>query len=74
MILWHTDYKTRVFHNKKYTTVIAEEEDNGNTSTDRIDEMREDIKLEFNLNTKDELTHEVKEFLKLLKASEEFRR
>jgi hypothetical protein len=62
-----------VFHNKKYTTVIAEEEDNGNTSTDRIVEMREDIKLEFNLNTKDELTH-VKEFIMLLKASEEFRR
>jgi hypothetical protein len=33
-----------------------------------MDEMLEDMQLEFSLNTKNEMTPEVKEFLKLLRA------
>jgi hypothetical protein len=66
-----TDYETWVFHSEKYTTAVAEESANDWTCADRMDEMLEAIRLEFDMNTKDPPMPEVEEFFRLLKASEE---
>jgi hypothetical protein len=66
-----TDYETWVFHGEKYTAVVAEESTNDWAGGDRMDEMLEAIRPEFDLDTKDPPTLEVEEFFRLLKASEE---
>jgi hypothetical protein len=66
-----TDYETWVFHSEKYTTVAAEESVNDWVGADRMDEMLEAIRPEFDLDTEDPPTSEVEEFFRLLKASEE---
>jgi hypothetical protein len=68
---FNADYETWVFHGEKYTTVAAEESANDRTGADRMDEMLESIGPEFDLDTEDPPTPEVKEFFRLLKASEE---
>ena len=64
-------YETWVFHGEEYTAVAAEEEGNDRVGTDRMDEMLEAVRPEFNVNTEDPPTPEVEEFFRLLKASEE---
>jgi hypothetical protein len=66
-----TDYETWVFHSDKYTAVVAEESANDRVGADRMDEMLEAIQPEFDLDTEDPPTLVVKEFFRLLKASEE---
>jgi hypothetical protein len=66
-----TDYETWVFHGEKYTTVIAEGFANDRASVDRMDEMLEGIRPEFDLDTEDPPMPEVEEFFGLLKALEE---
>jgi hypothetical protein len=65
------DYEMWVFHGKKYTVVAAEESANDRAGADRMDEMLKAIRLEFDLDTEDPPTPEVKEFFRLLKAPEE---
>jgi hypothetical protein len=65
------DYEMWVFHSEKYTVVAAEESVNDQTSTDRMDEMLEAIRPEFDLDTVDPPTPKVEEFFRLLKALEE---
>jgi hypothetical protein len=65
------DYETWVFHGEKYTAVAAEESTNDQTGADRMDEMLEAIRPEFDLDNEDPPTSEVEEFFRLLKASEE---
>jgi hypothetical protein len=65
------DYEMWVFHGKKYTAVAAEESTNDRASVDRMDEMLEAIRREFDLDTEDSPTPEVEEFFTLMKASEE---
>jgi hypothetical protein len=60
-----------VFHSEKYTAVAAEGSRNDWASADRIDEMLEAIRPEFDLDIDDPPTPEVEEFFRLLKASEE---
>jgi hypothetical protein len=64
------DYETWVFHGEKYTVVAVEESVNDRAGADKMDEMLEAIRLEFELDTEDPPTPEVKEFFRLLKASE----
>jgi hypothetical protein len=66
-----TDYETWVFHGQKYTAIAAEESANDWASTDRMDEMFEAIRQEFDLDTEDPPMPEIKEFFRLLKASDE---
>jgi hypothetical protein len=73
-LVWNgfaSDYETWVFHGEKYTTVTAEESGNDWVCADRMDEMLEAIQPEFDLDTEDPATPKVKEFFRLLKASEE---
>jgi hypothetical protein len=65
------DYETWVFHGEKYTTIAAEESMNDWAGADRMDEMFEAIRPEFDLDTEDPPTPEVEEFIRLLKASKE---
>jgi hypothetical protein len=65
------DYKTWMFHGKKYTGAAAEESANDRAGVDRMDEMLEAIRLEFDLDTEDPPTPEVEEFFRLLKALDE---
>jgi hypothetical protein len=65
------DYEMWVFHDKKYTAVAAEESTNDRAGADRMNEILEAIQSEFDLDTEDPPTPEVKEFFRLLKASEE---
>jgi hypothetical protein len=64
------DYEIWVFHGEKYTAVTAEGSVNDRTGADRMDEMVEAIRPEFDLNSEDPPTPEVEEFFRLLKASE----
>jgi hypothetical protein len=57
-----SDYETWVFHSEKYTAVAVEGPGNDRTGADRMDEMLEAIRLEFDLDTEDPPTLEVKEF------------
>jgi hypothetical protein len=66
-----TNFETWAFHSEKYTAVVVEESTNDRVGADRMDEMLEAIRLEFDLDTKDPPTPEVEEFFRLLKASEE---
>jgi hypothetical protein len=66
-----SDYEMWVFHSEKYTAVAVEGSRNDWASADRIDEMLEAIRPEFDLDTEDPPTPEVEEFFRLLKASEE---
>jgi hypothetical protein len=66
-----TDYETWVFHAEKYITVAAEESTNDWAGTDRMDEMFEAIRPEFDLDTEDPPMPEVEEFFRLLKAWKE---
>jgi hypothetical protein len=66
-----TYYEAWVFHGEKYTTVVAEESVNDRADADRMDEMLEAIRSEFDLDTGDPSMPEVEEFFRLLKASEE---
>jgi hypothetical protein len=66
-----SDYETLVFHGEKYTAVVAEEYGNERTSADRMDDMLEAIRPEFDLDTKDPPTPEVEDFFRLLKALKE---
>jgi hypothetical protein len=59
-----------VFHGEKYTAVTTEGSVNDRTGADRMDEMVEAIRPEFDLNSEDPPTPEVEEFFRLLKASE----
>jgi hypothetical protein len=65
------NYETWVFHSEKYTAVAAEESKNDRAGADRMDEMLEAIRPEFDLDTEDPPTPEVEEFFRLLKALEE---
>jgi hypothetical protein len=65
------DYETWVFHGEKYIVVTVEESANDWAGADRMDEMLEAIRPEFDLDTEDPPTPEVEEFFRLLKASEE---
>jgi hypothetical protein len=66
-----TDFETWVLQGEKYTAVAAEEFANDRVGADRVDEMLEAIWPEFDMDTEDPPTPEVKEFFRLLKASEE---
>jgi hypothetical protein len=66
-----SDYETWVFHGEKYNAVAAEESENDRAGVDKMVEMLEAIQPEFDLDTEDPLTPEVKEFFALLKALEE---
>jgi hypothetical protein len=66
-----TDYETWVFNGEKYTTVVAEEFVNDRAGADRMDEMLEVIRPEFDMGTEEPPTPEVEEFFRLLKASKE---
>jgi hypothetical protein len=65
------DYETWVFHDEKYTVVVAEESVNDWAGADRMDEMLEAIWPKFDLDTEDPPTLEVEEFFRPLKASDE---
>jgi hypothetical protein len=65
------DYETWVFHGEKCIVVVAEESANDWMGADRMNEMLEAIRPEFDMNTKDPPMSEVEEFFWLLKASEE---
>jgi hypothetical protein len=65
------DYETWVFQGKKYTAVAVEESANDRAGADRMDEMLEVIRPEFDLDIEDPPTPEVEEFFRLLKALEE---
>jgi hypothetical protein len=65
------NYETWVFNGEKYTAVATEESVNDRVGANRMDEMLEAIRPEFDLDTKDPATLEVEEFFRLLKASEE---
>jgi hypothetical protein len=65
------DYETWVFHGEKYTIVAVEESVNDQAGADRIDEMLDAIRPEFDLDTEDPSMPKVEEFLMLLKALEE---
>jgi hypothetical protein len=60
-----------VLHSEKYTVVAAEESTNDRADADRMDQMLEAIRPEFDLDTEDPPTPEVDEFFRLLKALEE---
>jgi hypothetical protein len=53
------DYEMLVFHGEKYTAVVVEESVNDQVSADRMDEMLEAIRPEFDLDTDDPPTPEV---------------
>jgi hypothetical protein len=57
-----TDYEMWVFHGEKYTVVVVKESVNDRASADRMDEMLEAIRPEFDLDTEDPPTSEVEEF------------
>lgn len=61
------DYETWVFRGENTT---SEEKDGNSVSINRMVEMLEDIQPKFDLDIEDEPMLEVKEFLRLLKASE----
>jgi hypothetical protein len=65
------DYETWVFYDEKYNAVTAEESVNDQASADRMDEMFEAIRSEFDLDTEDPPRPKVEEFFRFLKASEE---
>jgi hypothetical protein len=65
------DYEIWVFHDEKYTAVAAEESANDRAGADRMDEMLEAIRPEFDQDTDDPPTPEVKDHSRLLKASED---
>jgi hypothetical protein len=65
------DYEMWVFHCEKYTTIAAEESANDRAGIDKMNKMLEAIQLEFDMDTEDPHTPEVKAFFRLLKASEE---
>jgi hypothetical protein len=65
------DYEMWVFHDKKYTTVAAEESANDRAGADRMDKMFEVIWPEFDLDIEDPSTSKFDEFFKLMKASDE---
>jgi hypothetical protein len=73
-LVWNgfaSDYAMWVFHSEKYTIVAVEESGNDRVGADRMDEMLEAIRPEFNLDTEDPPTPKVKEFFRLLKALKE---
>jgi hypothetical protein len=72
-LVWNgftADYEMWVFHSEKYI-VVAGRVCEWPGGANRMDEMPEAIWPEFDLDTKDPLTLEIKEFFRLLKASEE---
>jgi hypothetical protein len=66
-----SDYEMWVFHGEKYTAVAAEGSRNDRVGANRMDNMLEAIRPEFDLDTEDPPTPKVEEFFRLLKASEE---
>jgi hypothetical protein len=64
------DYETWVLHGEKYTVVAAEEYVNDRMGADRMDNMLEAIRSEFDLDTEDPPPSEVEDLFRLLKASE----
>jgi hypothetical protein len=68
---FNLDYEMWLFHDEKYTTVTVEESTNDLACANRIDEMLEPIRLEFDMDTENPPTPEVEEFFRLLKASKE---
>jgi hypothetical protein len=60
-----------VFHGEKYTAIAVEESVTDRAGANRMDEIREAIRPEFDLDTENPPTLEVEEFFSLLKASEE---
>jgi hypothetical protein len=65
------DYETWVFHGEKYTIVAAEESTNDQVGANKMDEMLEAMRPEFDMDTEDPPTPGVEEFFRLLKVSEE---
>jgi predicted nucleic-acid-binding Zn-ribbon protein len=65
------DYETWVFHGEKYTTITAEEFANDRVGANRMDEMLEAIRPEFDMDTDDSRTPVAEEFFRLLKPSKE---
>jgi hypothetical protein len=65
------DYETWVFHIEKYTVVTTEESANDRVGADRMDEMLEPVRTDFDLDIEDTPTPEVEEFFSPLKALEE---
>jgi hypothetical protein len=65
------DYEMWVLYGEKYTAVAPEESANDGAGVDRMDEMLEAIRPEFDLYTENPPTPEVEEFFRLLKTSEE---
>jgi hypothetical protein len=65
------DYEMWVFHSEKYIVIITEESVNDRADADRMDKMLEAIRPEFDLDTEDSPTPEVKELFRLLKALKE---
>jgi hypothetical protein len=65
------DYETWVFHIEKYTAVTTEESANDRVGADRMDEMLEAVRPDFDLDIEDTPTSEVEEFFSPLKASKE---
>jgi hypothetical protein len=73
-LVWNgftSDYETWGFHGEKYTTVAAEWIRNDWAGADRMNEMLEVIRPEFDLNTEDPPTPDDEESFRLLKASKE---
>jgi hypothetical protein len=65
------NYEVWVFHGEKYIAVTAEESANDRAGANRMDEMLEAIRPEFDLDTMDRPTPEVEGFFRLLNTSEE---
>jgi hypothetical protein len=65
------DYETWVFHDEKYIVVAVDESVNDQVGADRMDEVLEAIRPEFDLDTEDPPTPEVEDFFRFMKASEE---
>jgi hypothetical protein len=64
-------YEVWVHNSKSITEAIEEEDEDYNMGVDRMDEMHEAIRLEFNQDIKNPPTSKVEVFFELLKALEE---
>jgi hypothetical protein len=65
------DYEVWVHHGESVHQIASVVEDNDSTSDDRMDEMLDAMRPEFQTNPEDPLTSEVQKFLDILRASEE---
>jgi hypothetical protein len=63
------DYEVWVHHGESVRQIASVVEDNDSTSDDRMDEMFDAMRPEFQTNPEDPLTSEVQKFLDILRAS-----